>query len=54
MRGAGLVGVFVGGFVVWLFPWIGRFCCSAGGSAEVRHWCKRGVSEGVRLEVIKV
>ena len=54
MRGANLVGVFVGGFVVWLFLWIGKFCWSAGGGAEVRHWCKPGVVRGVRLEVIKV
>ena len=54
MRGANLVGVFVGGFVVWLFLWISKFCWSAGGGAEVRHWCKPGVVSGVRLEVIKV
>ena len=54
MRGANLVGVFVGGFVVCLFLWISEFCWSAGGGAEVRHWCKPGVVRGVRLEVIKV
>ena len=54
MRGASLVGVFVGGFVVWLFLWIIKFCWSAGGGAEVRHWCEPGVVRGVRLEVIKV
>ena len=54
MRGANLVAVFVGGFVVWLFLWISKFCWSAGGGAEVRHWCKPGVVRGVRLEVIKV
>ena len=48
------VGVFVGGLVVWLFLWIGKFCWSAGGGAEVRHWCKPGVVGGVRPEVIKV
>ena len=54
MREANLVGVFVGGFVVWLFLWISKFCWSAGGGAEVRHWRKPGVVRGVRLEVIKV
>ena len=54
MRGANLVGVFVGGFVVCLFLWIGEFCWSAGGGAEIRHWGEPGVVRGVRLEVIKV
>ena len=54
VRGASLVWVFVGGFFVWLFFWIGKFCWSAGGGAEVRPWCKPGVVRGVRLGVIKV
>ena len=54
MRGACLVGVFVDGFALLLFPWIGKFCWSAGGDAEVRHGCKPGVVWGVRLKVVEV
>ena len=54
VRGVSLVGVFVRGFVVWFFLWIGKLCWSAGGGAEVRHWCKPGVVRGVRLEVVNV